>query len=378
MKQNEQHIEGSGNQLEEQPIDWVEMLAKLLKHKWYIMIFTFAFAVVGVVFALMQKRQYDVDVVLTPEIEGKSGSSSLKSLASMVGLSSSSLSGGADAITFMVFPEVCSSTPFLTGLFSVPVTTYVSDKDYERGKRPKTTTLFKYISKEDEPKKGLAAWMEDIFGKDDKEKKEDNSVVNPSHLTRMQDRVLRYLSKHISANVDNKTGLTTIHVSIDDPLIVTTLADTVCQRLQDYVTEYKTKKAKQDLDYFTKLSDEAHEALIDAQQAYARSVDFDRSVILQSVSSEKERLRVESQLAQQVFEQMEQQKAAAKAKYQELKPAFAVIQPATMPLKPSNSRKNVVLGFMFFGFVLSAGWKLFSGNVKQYITDIKDKRKEIE
>ena len=378
MKQNEQYIEGSGNQLEEQPIDWVEMLAKLLKHKWYIMIFTFAFAVVGVVFALMQKRQYDVDVVLTPEIEGKSGSSSLKSLASMVGLSSSSLSGGADAITFMVFPEVCSSTPFLTGLFSVPVTTYVSDKDYERGKRPKTTTLFKYISKEDEPKKGLAAWMEDIFGKDDKEKKEDNSVVNPSHLTRMQDRVLRYLSKHISANVDNKTGLTTIHVSIDDPLIVTTLADTVCQRLQDYVTEYKTKKAKQDLDYFTKLSDEAHEALIDAQQAYARSVDFDRSVILQSVSSEKERLRVESQLAQQVFEQMEQQKAAAKAKYQELKPAFAVIQPATMPLKPSNSRKNVVLGFMFFGFVLSAGWKLFSGNVKQYITDIKDKRKEIE
>ena len=378
MKQNEQHIEGSGNQLEEQPIDWVEMLAKLLKHKWYIMIFTFAFAVVGVVFALMQKRQYDVDVVLTPEIEGKSGSSSLKSLASMVGLSSSSLSSGADAITFLVFPEVCSSTPFLTGLFSVPVTTYVSDKDYERGKRPKTTTLFKYISKEDEPKKGLAAWMEDIFGKDDKEKKEDNSVVNPSHLTRMQDRVLRYLSKHISANVDNKTGLTTIHVSIDDPLIVTTLADTVCQRLQDYVTEYKTKKAKQDLDYFTKLSDEAHEALIDAQQAYARSVDFDRSVILQSVSSEKERLRVESQLAQQVFEQMEQQKAAAKAKYQELKPAFAVIQPATMPLKPSNSRKNVVLGFMFFGFVLSAGWKLFSGNVKQYITDIKDKRKEIE
>lgn len=360
---------------EEQPIDWMEMVAKLLKHKWFIIIFTAIFTVLGVLFALMQKRQYNVDVIVTPEIEGKSGSSSLKGIASMLGMGGMSVGNGADAITFMVFPQVCSSTPFLTDLFSVPVTTYVSEKAYEKGKRPKSTTLFKYISKEDEPKKGISAWLENIFGE---KKKEDNSVVNPSQLTKMQDKVCKYLAKHISANVDNKTGLTTISVSLDDPLIATTIADTVCQRLQNYVSEYKTKKAKQDLDYYTKLCDEAHESLIDAQQAYARSVDFDRSVILQTVSSEKERLRVEAQLAQQVFEQMEQQKAAAKAKYQELRPAFAVIQPATMPLKPSNSRGSVVLGFMFVGFILSAGWKLFAVDyLEKFRQGVKEKKAEL-
>lgn len=362
---------------EEQSIDWTEMVAKLLKHKWFIIIFTAIFTVVGVAYALVMKRKYDVQVIVTPEIEGKSGSSSLRGIASMLGMGGMSVGNGADAITFMVFPEVCSSTPFLTDLFSVPVTTYVSEKALEKGVKPKTTTLFKYISKEDEPKKGFSAWLEDIFGKKD-DKKEDNSVVDPSKLTKMQDKVCTYLSKHIGANVDNKTGLTTISVSMDDPQIAATIADTVCQRLQNYVSEYKTKKAKQDLDYYTKLCEEAHDSLIDAQQAYARSVDFDRSVILQTVSSEKERLRVEAQLAQQVFEQMEQQKAAAKAKYQELRPAFAVIQPATMPLKPSNSRKNVVLAFMFVGFILSAGWKLFAVDyLKKFKQDLKDKKLEL-
>lgn len=357
-------------QEEENPIDWAGMLVKLLKHKWFIIIWTVVFAVLGVRFALTQKPRYTVNVTLAPEVEGRSGSSSLKGIASMLGMGGvmGNANGGVDAVNITLFPEICSSVPFLTDLFPMPVTTYVSEKAYEKGKRPKTTTLFKFISKEDEPKKGLSAWLEDIFGKKDK-KKEDNSVVNVAHLTKMQNSVVRYLSKAVTASVDNKTGVTTITVTLEDPQIAAAVADTVCQRLQDYVTEYRTKKAKKDYDYYIKLSDEAHEALVVAQAAYARSVDFDRSVILQSVSSEKERLRAEAQLAQQVFEQMEQQKAAAKAKYQELKPVFAVIQPATMPLRPTGTGKKViVLGFMILGFVLAAAWKLF---VVDFITKFK-------
>lgn len=355
---------------EETPIDWAGMLVKLVKHKWFIIIWTVVFAILGVGFALSRKPKYTVRVTLAPEVEGRSTSSSLRSIASMLGMGNmigGNASGGVDAVNITLFPEICSSVPFLTDLFSMPVTTYVSEKAYERGKRPKTTTLFKYISKEDEPKKGLSAWLEDIFGKNDK--KEDNSVVNVSRLTKMQSGVVKYLSRAVSADVDKKMGVTTITVTLEDPQIAAAVADTVCQRLQDYVTEYRTKKAKNDYNYYSKLSVDAHEVLVKAQAAYASSVDFDRSVILQTVSSEKERLRAEAQLAQQVFEQMEQQKAAAKAKYQELKPAFAVIQPATMPLRPSGiGKKIIVLSFMLFGFVLATIWKLF---VVDFISQLK-------
>lgn len=365
---------------EETPIDWAGMLVKLVRHKWFIIIWTIVFAILGVGVALSQKHKYTVNVTLAPEVEGKSTSSSLRGIASMLGMGGiiGNASGGVDAVNITLFPEICSSVPFLTDLFPMPVTTYVSEKAYEKGKRPKTTTLFKFISREDEPKKGLSLWLEDIFGKD--KKKEDNSVVNVSRLTKTQAKVVKYLSRAVSASVDNKTGVTKITVTLEDPQIAAAVADTVCQRLQDYVTEYRTKKARKDYDYYIKLSDEAHEALVVAQAAYARSVDFDRSVILQSVSSEKERLRAEAQLAQQVFEQMEQQKAAAKAKYQELKPVFAVIQPATMPLKPSDtSKKFIVLGFMILGFVLASAWKLFAVDfIAQFKADYKAKKAEAE
>ena len=365
---------------EETPIDWAGMLVKLVRHKWFIIIWTVVFAILGAGFALTQKHKYTVNVTLAPEVEGKSTSSSLRGIASMLGMGGiiGNASGGVDAVNITLFPEICSSVPFLTDLFPMPVTTYVSEKAYEKGKRPKTTTLFKFISREDEPKKGLSLWLEDIFGKD--KKKEDNSVVNVSRLTKTQAKVVKYLSKAVSASVDNKTGVTKITVTLEDPQIAAAVADTVCQRLQDYVTEYRTKKARKDYDYYIKLSDEAHEALVVAQAAYARSVDFDRSVILQSVSSEKERLRAEAQLAQQVFEQMEQQKAVAKAKYQELKPVFAVIQPATMPLKPSDtSKKVIVLGFMILGFVLATAWKLFAVDfIAQFKADYKAKKAEAE
>lgn len=365
---------------EETPIDWAGMLVKLVRHKWFIIIWTIVFAILGVGVALSQKHKYTVNVTLAPEVEGKSTSSSLRGIASMLGMGGiiGNASGGVDAVNITLFPEICSSVPFLTDLFPMPVTTYVSEKAYEKGKRPKTTTLFKFISREDEPKKGLSLWLEDIFGKD--KKKEDNSVVNVSRLTKTQAKVVKYLSRAVSASVDNKTGVTKITVTLEDPQIAAAVADTVCQRLQDYVTEYRTKKARKDYDYYIKLSDEAHEALVEAQAAYARSVDFDRSVILQSVSSEKERLRAEAQLAQQVFEQMEQQKAVAKAKYQELKPVFAVIQPATMPLKPTGiSKKVIVLGFMILGFVLASAWKLFAVDfIAQFKADYKAKKAEAE
>lgn len=355
---------------EENPIDWAGMLVKLLRHKRFVIIWTVIFAVLGVGVALILKHKYTVNVTLAPEVEGRSTYSNLRGIASMLGIGNmigTNASGGVDAVNITIFPEICSSVPFLTDLFSMPVTTYVSEKAYEKGKRPKNTTLFKYISKEDEPKKGLSAWLENIFGKD--KKKEDNSVVNVSRLTKTQAKVVKYLSKAVFASVDNKTGVTTITVTLDDPQITAAVADTVCQRLQDYVTEYRTKKAKNDYNYYSKLSADAHEVLVKAQAAYASSVDFDRSVILQTVSSEKERLRVEAQLAQQVFEQMEQQKAVAKAKYQELKPAFAVIQPATMPLRPSGiGKKIIVLSFMLFGFVLATIWKLF---VVDFISQLK-------
>ena len=72
---------------------------------------------------------------------------------------------------------------------------------------------------------------------------------------------------------------------------------------------------------------------------------------------------------------MKQQEVMAEAKIQEAKPVFAVLQPAVEPLKPSNSRKKVVLAFMFVGFCLSSTWKII---VKENIQKLRTLAKEAD
>lgn len=46
----------------------------------------------------------------------------------------------------------------------------------------------------------------------------------------------------MEANVDKKTGVTTITVTMQDAEVAATVADSVVVKLQDYVTAYRTKK----------------------------------------------------------------------------------------------------------------------------------------
>lgn len=353
-------------------IDWALYIGRALKHKWFIIIFSFIFFVLGCFYALNMKRKWGVSVVMAPEVQTATKSmGGFSNIASMLGIGNASLANSTDALNITLFPEICSSSPFLTSLFNVPVTTYVSPKKKKEGVKPfGPMPLYDFVLEKYKPKSAFSLWLESFF---EKEEEEGPDTLNPTCLTKEQGRVLKALSRCISASVDNKSGITTLNVTMSDPLIATQLADTVCRRLQEYVVQYRTQKAGVDYEYYKEMSAESYEKMVKAQAAYAASVDYDRSVILQSVNSEKQRLQQEASLAQQLYSQMKQQEEMAKAKVQEMKPVYAIIQPATQPLRPSNSRAKTALGWGFFGFILSAGWKIF---LKDYLAEFKAKLKK--
>lgn len=342
--------------MEEDDFDWMGMLSKLLKNWKFIATVSFAFAVLGVGVALIQKRSYTVTATLAPEVKGKSGGGGgLSGIASMLGVGSMDLSGGADALNISLFPEISTSTPFVVSLFDVPVTPYVSKKELKAGAQPAVPIkLYDYMTREEGF--SLGKLLKSFFPA---EEEDEDAPVKIDDLTKKQFGVVTALGKSFSANVDKKTGVTTVSVTMDDPRIATQLADTLCARLQDYIITYRTKKAKQDLDYYTKMSEETRAKMVKAQTAYASSVDRNRGVILQSLNTETARLQTEAQMAQQIYQQMEVHKNEAQAQYQELKPVYAVIQPATFPQQPNQSRKNTVLIFAFLGLVLSGAWVLY-------------------
>ena len=93
---------------------------------------------------------------------------------------------------------------------------------------------------------------------------------------------------------------------------------------------------------------------------------------MQSVRAEQERLQNDMNLAYQVYSQVANQLQVARAKVQEEKPVFAIVEPAVVPLTPSGtSMKIYVLAFIFLSVCVVIFWNLFG---KDFLNKFKEIR----
>lgn len=89
-------------------------------------------------------------------------------------------------------------------------------------------------------------------------------------------------------------------------------------------------------------------------EKYADYLDSHDNIILQSVRTEQERLQSDMGLAYQMYSQVASQLQVARAKIQEEKPVFAVLEPAVVPLLPSGISKKYMFWLLsFYLYVLS-------------------------
>ena len=371
IKQVIQEIEKEKNieAVEESSIDWQDLLSKAWRGKKVIITVTVVFMFLGLISALTMTRIYTSKVTLVPEL-GKSTSSSLSSLSNMLGLGGMTMGSSADAYHVTVYPEVVASTPFVAKMFDMRVT------DPKKGI---DTTLIGYLSRERFSIGNVIGYVtKPIFSLfSNKEEETKGNELNLFHLTKEQDRIVKTMNKAIQVDVDKKTGETTIQVTMDNPVIAATVADTVCKHLREYIVEYRTRKAREDLENYKKIADESYQRYLKASKAYAYYQDHNRGLILNAVISEGSRLSNELQIASQLYQQMKLQAEMARGKVIDEKPVFAIIQPATVPLLPQNSRAKVLLIWTFVGFVLSCAWVLYGKEYwqkgKTMLNEIKSK-----
>ena len=179
-------------------------------------------------------------------------------------------------------------------------------------------------------------------------------------LTKEVNEKINFLKKKISASIDKKTAITSITVTLQNPQITAVIADSVVHKLQEYIIGYRTSKVKEDCAYLERLFKERQQEYYEAQRKYADYMDSHDNIILQSVRTEQERLQNDMSLAYQVYSQVTSQLQVSRAKVQEEKPVFAVVEPAVVPLEPSGtSRKVYVLAFIFLSVCIVISWNLF-------------------
>ena len=359
---------------DEMEIDLMEYARKLWAARKLLLKVAGIAAIVGVVIALSIPKQYTAEVTLSPE-SGKGGGSSLSGMAAMLGIGSINMGGDANALNFSMASDILASTPFVLELFNTKVKTLDGKVD---------TTLVAYLETESAPwwsslmslpGKAIGGVMS-LFSSNEKM---EEKPIDPFHLTPKQKGQVSAIRSIIMANSDKKTGITKVSATLQDPLVAATLVDTVLVKLQKYITNYKTSKAQEDCKYWEELYKERQKEYYEAQEKYARYSDANQNVILQSVRIEQERLQNEQSLAFQVFSQVATQLQMSKAKLQEEKPAFAILEPASVPLQASGtSRKMILVGTVFLFVAAAAAWVLFGVDlwkkVKEGLSESKEEK----
>ena len=350
-----------------QEIDLVELAKRLWGERKFLFKCCGIAIVVGLVVAFSIPKEYSTTVKLAPETSDPSKKmGNLGGLAAMAGINLNS-SSGADAISPDLYPDVVQSIPFLLELFPVQV---------ESEKGDYSSTLYAYMN-EDQKR----AWwsyvvqapfklgvVKDLFSKEE----EKNSMeLSSFHLTKEQSDVIEDLQERISASVDKKTLVITVSVQMQDPLISANITQIVLEKLQGYITNYRTQKVKQDLEFTEKVFREARESYYKAQRAYAAFEDANKNIISASYRTEQERLKNEMTLTFNVYNTLAQKLEQDKLRVQEQTPVYTIIQPATVPLKASSPKKPLIL----IGFVFLA---IFGGIGYLFIKDLFNPKEETE
>jgi capsular polysaccharide biosynthesis protein len=351
MDNQKQYVDPE-EQEEESRIDFKALFEALKKRrKLYWIVLPIAF-VVACIIVLSLPNYYTCEVQLAPELSTSRSSNSLSALASQFGIKMGSGATGSEALYPTLYPDLVNSTDFKVSLFDVPV----HKKDSTR-----FMTYYDYLMNDQK----LPWWTEAIGGlmklfPSSAEEKMDEKKIDPFQLTKTQTRVVKSLEKLVVCDVDNKTMVITITVTDQDPLICATMADSVKARLQDFITDYRTKKARIDLDYSCKLYDEAKARYEEARSKYASYADAHQDLIYQSDRTKLTDLENDMQLKYNAFDAVAQQMIAAEAKVQEETPSFTTLQRATVPVqKAGPARSKIVLIVVFLAFLCTSVWILY-------------------
>ena len=355
---------------EEIEIDLIGILRKIIGIRKTIYKAAGIGLVIGIIVAISIPKQYTVGVTLSPEM-GNTKAGGLSGLAASFLGSGMAINEGTDALNASLSADIVSSTPFLLELSTMKIPALEGE----------TMTLNVYLDEESSPwwsyVIGLPGMViggvKSLFTEEESELvPSDKANLGTIELSKKESKKIESLKKKILASVDKKTSMTTVSVTLQNPKVAAVVADSVVRKLQEYIIDYRTSKSKEDCLYLERLFKERQQEYYDAQKKYADYMDSHDNIILQSVRAEQERLQNDMSLAYQVYSQVANQLQVARAKVQEEKPVFAVVEPAVIPLYPSGtSRKIYVLAFIFLSVCIVISWKLFGEDILNKFKEIR-------
>ena len=325
-------------------IDFAKIWPALLsKKKLFFKVWGITF-ILSCIWILPQPRYYTTEVSVAPESAEAKDMGNLASLASNFGVNIGN--GSSDAIYPQLYPDLFESTKFLVGLLDIKVRSQDGEVEtdyytYMKDHQKQNILLWPFLP--------LKRWLSSVFSKPEEEiPGKDGKRFDPFELSWTTNGIIKKIQDNVQCTYSRTTDVVTIEVTDQDPLVCALLADSIKQHLQDFVTEYRTKKSRIDLEYYEKLTAEAKAMYDKSRLKYAAFSDASTNVSLRSVELKMQDMENDMQAKYNIYTAMSTRLEAAAAKVQENTPAFTELKNATVPIKPAGPKRMIFVAVMLF------------------------------
>jgi len=275
----------------------------------------------------------------------------LGGLAAMAGINIGSAAGSE--LSPAVYPQIVSSLPFRLELMKTPLkfsklNEPVTFYDYYTAVQ-KPNLLLKYTI-------GLPGTILSAIKGKQTESVLPGREKGPLELTSKQQSVNEIISRLISLEVNAKDGLITLSATMPEALAAAQLGQRAQELLQQYITEFKIKKAQTNLDFIQQRYDETSKKYDLAQQRLASFSDRNKNVSLATSKTDEDRLRSQYNLIYSIYSELAKQLEQAKIQVKQDTPVFTIIEPISVPTKRTKPNRPMILFiWLFLGGIIGTG-----------------------
>ena len=344
---------------QEDSIDVIALLTTLWQSRKFIVKTILIFFVFGVLIALLSPVKYKASTVFVPQLGSEvKAPSGLSSLASLAGINLSSGNQGGD-ISPLLYPNLSSNIPFKLALLSAPITEDTSDTldvQFYLLSQKSGINILSTIKKYTIGLPGL------LFSSDTNTSSSQSSLIS---LTEEEEELVEMLSEKYTVSVNEKEGYVAVSALDKNPVIAAELVRIITANLQDEIIQKRLEKVRNNLDFTQNQYNQKKLEFEKIQDRLARFKDRNQNISSSLFLNELERIQAEYSIALNVVTELATQVESAKLRVNKDTPIFSVIDPVTVPTqKEYPKRINIVVLFLFFGFVIASTYILVKQPLK--------------
>ncbi len=359
---------------EEDEIDLVEVTKSIWQRRKIVFITTAILFVLGVLYAFLSPLEYQATTTLMPQSDPKTTSLNSGLLRQFGGFLDLGGMNGSGSLSTNLYPSITESTPFYLHIMkqelyfsSLDTTATVLDYFTVVKEKPFISYVKTYTI-------GLPGMLlslpNKLFSRKSNSIKQktlafaDSTTSNnldenqPLTLSGREISVINELRSRIKTEIQSD-GTVKVTAKMPDPYATASITEFSVDYLTNYISEYRVKKAQQNLEFTEKQYNEANDRYRKAQEKLAMFRDRNSNIVTARAATELERLQTESSLTANVYQGLAQQLEQARIKVQEETPVFITLEPVQVPLQESEPNKNfIMISSIFLGIIIGTAFIL--------------------